>query len=73
MLEENQFFSLPPRRAIYTWYIRGIYCQLGDYILGENLKDVIFLDMFFLLDKGKCLVTKHRFIAYSILFTLRSK
>ena len=22
----------PPRKAIYKWYISGIYCQLGDYM-----------------------------------------
>ena len=25
------------QKAIYTWYISGIYCQLGDYILSTTL------------------------------------
>ena len=24
---------ITPQKAIYKWYISGIYCQLGDYIL----------------------------------------
>ena len=24
---------ITPQKAIYTWYIGGIYCQLGDYII----------------------------------------
>ena len=28
---------ITPQKAIYTWYISGIYCQLGDYILPTTL------------------------------------
>ena len=24
---------ITPQKAIYKWYISGIYCQLGDYML----------------------------------------
>ena len=24
---------ITPQKAIYKWYISGIYCQLGDYII----------------------------------------
>ena len=36
-----------PLKAIYTWYISGIYCQLGDYMLPttiyKNLKHRLIL------------------------------
>ena len=28
---------ITPQEAIYKWYISGIYCQLGDYILPTTL------------------------------------
>ena len=28
---------ITPQKAIYTWYISGIHCQLGDYILPTTL------------------------------------
>ncbi len=28
---------ITPQKAIYKWYIRGIYCQLGDYMLPTTL------------------------------------
>ena len=28
---------ITPQEAIYTWYISGMYCQLGDYILPTTL------------------------------------
>ena len=26
-------WQITPQKAIYKWYISGIYCQLGDYML----------------------------------------
>ena len=36
LVKGGRDYITPPRRQ-YTWYISGIYCQLGDYILPTTL------------------------------------